>query len=267
MNRTRRAALAAVIVTATAGSFAGVATAMPAGIQSESAPDCVSCSSAAPQATQRAASGVGRWGSGTEMSEGPGWRAGAGPGSPAARGGGYGMGRGQGRWSQGTGQGQGGPSGDHADLPPAVAGAEITANVEDQLQYLVEEEKLAGDIYALAQSLYGDRVFSNIARSEDHHAEEVGVLLDRYDVTDPTAGRAAGTFADTSLQAIYNKLAAQVRTSREEAVQAGILIEETDIADLKELLTEGQLPADVTAVAENLLAGSQRHLAAFQRQS
>lgn len=52
--------------------------------------------------------------------------------------------------------------------------------------------------------------------------------------------------------------------SRDQAVQAGILVEVADIADLKDALTM-KAPSDVRTVLGNLLAGSQRHLAAFQR--
>lgn len=171
------------------------------------------------------------------------------------------------RSSEAPGAGVGPGSGDHADLPPAVPGATVTEEVVGQLTYLIEEEKLAGDVYALGESLHGARVFSNISRAEDNHAEEVRVLLDRYDVPDPTVGAAAGVFTDPDLQALYDTLADQVRASWSDAVAAGILTEETDIAGLQVLLDEGDLPADVSAVAENLLAGSRRHLAAFQRQA
>ena len=50
----------------------------------------------------------------------------------------------------------------------------------------------------------------------------------------------------------------------QQAVQVGVEVEVTDIEDLEAAL-ELEAPADVTAVLENLLAGSQRHLAAFQR--
>ncbi len=197
----------------------------------------------------------------------------------ARGGGGQGNGGGHGNESAGGGQGMGNGNGngsgahtgtegaEHAeDLPAAVPGAEVTAATRQQLLYLVEEEKLAGDVYELATATYGARVFTNIARAEDTHADEVRVLLDRYAIEDPTVGAAAGEFTDQELQDLYDQLAPQVTSSWAEAVAAGILIEQTDIADLQELLAE-DLPADVQAVAENLLAGSQRHLAAFQRQA
>lgn len=92
----------------------------------------------------------------------------------------------------------------------------------------------------------------------------VRVLLDRYDVADPTAGAASGTFVDDELQALYNDLAAQVRSSRDAALDAGVAIEKADIEDLQHAQAL-DAPADVDRVLANLMAGSRNHLAAFQR--
>lgn len=244
MNRTRRAALAVILVTATTASITGVASAAPSGVLSAE---------------------PGRTGYSAITGQ-----SGQGSGSGQALGSRNGQGRGQGWAGSGTRKGAGvrlgGSTADHSDLPAPVPGATITRTVKNELRYLVEEEKLAGDIYALAKSLYGDRVFANIARAEDSHADQVRLLLERYEVADPTKGRATGTFQDRALQKLYDRLATQVRKSRADAVKAGVLIEKTDIADLKVLLAR-DLPADVEQVAENLLAGSERHLAAFRRQA
>ncbi len=145
-----------------------------------------------------------------------------------------------------------------------VAGATISAAVEKDLQFMVEEEKLARDIYQLAASLYPDRIFTSIAASEARHMSSLRVLLDRYDVADPTAGAASGTFVDDELQALYNDLAAQVRSSRDAALDAGVAIEKADIEDLQHAQAL-DAPADVDRVLANLMAGSRNHLAAFQR--
>jgi hypothetical protein len=132
------------------------------------------------------------------------------------------------------------------------------------LAFMVQEEKLARDVYALAIDGYGDRVFVNINRAESNHMAELQVLLDRYDVTDPTANAALGRFADEELTGMYADLVARVGTDRAGAIDAGIAVETADIADLKDALGLAA-PSDVTGVLENLLAGSERHLAAFQR--
>ena len=197
--------------------------------------------------------------------QGNGWGQGNGLGN--GQGGGYGGGQGNGQGANGTGDhGQGTQREAHAeDIPAAVPGAEISPEVEAQLVFMVQEEKLARDVYTLAMGEYPDaRVFSNISRAESTHMSEVQVLLERYDVADPTKDLAPGVFVENSLKALYDSLADQVETGWAQAVQAGVAVEVTDIEDLEAAL-ELEAPADVTAVLENLLAGSQRHLAAFQR--
>lgn len=132
------------------------------------------------------------------------------------------------------------------------------------LGFMVQEEQLARDVYALAIDEYGDRVFVNINRAESNHMAEVQVLLDRYQVADPTRGAESGDYSDKELSVMYVDLAAQVGTDRAGAIDAGIAVETADIADLKDAL-KLTAPSDVTTVLKNLLAGSQRHLAAFQR--
>jgi hypothetical protein len=151
-----------------------------------------------------------------------------------------------------------------SDIPAAVPNATISAEVADMLAFMLEEEKLARDVYALAIDEYGDRVFVNINRSESNHMAELQVLLNRYDIADPTVGTVPGHYSEEELTAMYADLAAQVDTDRAGAIEAGIAVETADIADLKAAL-ELAAPADVTGVLENLLAGSERHLAAFQR--
>jgi hypothetical protein len=177
-------------------------------------------------------------------------------GGSAGRGAG---GQGLGARGQGSGAAMRG-----SDIPAAVPNATISAEVAGMLAFMVQEEKLARDVYALAIDGYGDRVFVNINRAESNHMAELQVLLDRYDVADPTANSEPGTFSEDELTGMYADLAAQVGTDRAGAIDAGIAVETADIADLKDAL-ELTAPADVTAVLENLLAGSERHLAAFQR--
>lgn len=182
------------------------------------------------------------------------------------RGGGRGLGGAVAKGRRGGttgGQGQQG-SGTHSNIPAAVPGATISTQVEQMLTFMVQEEKLARDVYALAAAKYGDRIFSNIGRSEAAHMAELRVLLDRYGVTDPTATLAAGQFADRELADLYAELAEQVSQGRAQALAAGVAVEQADIADLQQGLRL-DAPADVKAVLGNLLAGSNRHLAAFNR--
>jgi hypothetical protein len=130
--------------------------------------------------------------------------------------------------------------------------------------FMAEEEKMAGDLYEAFYEMYGVRVFTNIASSEDRHADAVRELLEAYDLNDPTVGMAAGEFTLPEVQAMYDDLLAQGSESVEAALAVGVTVEEVDIADLQEAVEGLQAPRAV-AVYQNLLAGSENHLQAFSR--
>jgi len=67
------------------------------------------------------------------------------------------------------------------------------------------------------------------------------------------------------LQKLYDDLVAKGMLSLQDALEVGVLVEETDIADLKEVIA-GNEPAAVDRVLTNLLNASYKHLAAFERQ-
>jgi hypothetical protein len=133
-----------------------------------------------------------------------------------------------------------------------------------QLAYLIEEEKLAHDVYLVLGETWGMKIFTNISASESAHQDAVASLLVAYGIPDPRQDT-VGDFTDADLQTLYDSLIAQGTQSRAAAIDVGIAIEETDIADLTDALDTA--PSDVAKVLERLLAGSQNHLEAFERQS
>ncbi|MEZ5116698.1 MAG: DUF2202 domain-containing protein [Candidatus Nanopelagicales bacterium] len=191
-------------------------------------------------------------GTGVPLADGTG--TGGGPYGPA--GSGRGAGRGQG--GQGFGQGPGNGTGANA-----AAMGTLTATQKADLQFMVEEEKMAGDLYAAFAAKYDSAEFARIAASEDRHMASVQNLLDKYGIADPTDGAKAGVFDNADLQALYNKLLAQGMTSLDDAYDAGVLVEKTDIADLEKDLV-GLTAPDVKRVYTNLLRGSTSHLASFE---
>ena len=88
-------------------------------------------------------------------------------------------------------------------------------------------------------------------------------MLFRSGVPDPAAGKAQGEFTNPVLQNLYHDLIAQGSASPVEALNAGVLVEETDIADLNKALATTQ-KNDIRTVYNNLLQGSMNHLNAFQ---
>lgn len=158
----------------------------------------------------------------------------------------------------------GGSAGAAPLMSPGVAAATPSETAEG-LAFSREEERMARDLYAaLAAAHDGARPMSMITTSEQRHFDAVGRLLTRYGVADPSAGRAAGSFAFPEIQALYDDWLARGTADRAGAHQVGVELEQRDIGDLKRLIAQNP-PADVQTVYTNLLAGSEKHLAAFQR--
>ena len=138
------------------------------------------------------------------------------------------------------------------------------ASLTQLLRFGSEEERMARDLYAAFAARYGDATpFSHIASSEQRHLDAMGTLLTRYAVADPAAGKTAGTYADATIQSLYDHWLAQGNASLAAAYQVGIALEQRDIADLKTAVTK-TTASDVRQVLTNLQRASQHHLAAFQ---
>ncbi|MDP1878346.1 MAG: DUF2202 domain-containing protein [Actinomycetota bacterium] len=171
-----------------------------------------------------------------------------------------GMGQG-GMGQNGTGQGGMGQGAGTAGWVAAPSGT-LTASQRTEVAAMAEEEKLAHDLYvALAAKFPTAYQFSRVARAETAHLNAVRVLMTRYGITDPTAGRAEGDFASSTFQAMYDSLLASATTTAS-ALAAGIAVEKADIADLTTALSTVTAP-DVVQVYTNLRTASQHHLAAF----
>ena len=148
---------------------------------------------------------------------------------------------------------------------PGAAGAALlplTQAEEDQLLFLLEEEKLAGDVYESLFEKWGASAFSNIAVSEQRHMERVLTLVERYGLDAPSTLDARGVFVDEALTSLYAALVTQGNASLQAAYQVGVDIEELDIEDLQILIAETG-HNDILRVADNLLRASQNHLEAF----
>jgi hypothetical protein len=179
---------------------------------------------------------------------------GTGTGTGMGMGGRYGQGTpgaGMGRRGNGTGSGTG----------ITAASGTLTSTQRSQLASMAEEEKLAHDLYVALAAKYPDLYqFSRIANAEAQHLAAIQLLMERYDVADPTSGQAPGEFT-AEFQGTYDALLAGATTSAK-ALAAGIAVERADIADLTADLATVTAP-DVIQVYTNLRAGSERHLAAF----
>jgi hypothetical protein len=155
-----------------------------------------------------------------------------------------------------------GPMVDTAVTSTADQSTTLSATDAEDLLYMRQEEKLAGDVYQVLYDRWGARVFANINRSELTHQSTVADLMAGFGIDDPVAELAPGEFLDPDLQALYDELVERGTASLEEALKVGAYIEELDIADLREKQS-GVTAIDI--VYDRLEQASHNHLRAFVR--
>ncbi len=208
-----------------------------------------------PTATRQAGPGTGVCdGTGIAAGAARGARAGAGAGNAAAPGNASAPGAGAGtahRYGGGTGTGLAGtPSGT------------LTAAQQADLAGMAEEELLAHDLYTAFAAEATSPVFARIADAETQHLAQIRLLLDRYDLTDPSADHTTGTFTDPTIQATYDRLLAEGSASTDAAYAAARTVESADL-QLLGSAAAGLTAPDVQLVYRHLTAATQQHLAAF----
>lgn len=151
-------------------------------------------------------------------------------------------------------------------LISGIKKSELTEKEKLGLLQMREEEKLARDVYTTLGSIWGTRIFSNIASSEQTHTDAIKVLLTKYDIKDPVTSDAVGVFTSKTMQELYNKLTTQGKASLSEALNVGATIEDLDIRDLDVLKNETN-KEDILLTYNNLQKGSRNHMRAFVRAS
>ena len=181
-----------------------------------------------------------------------------------------GGGPGAGGGRQGAGGGQAGSAfaGTNMDTIPI---GEKTDNDIFMMKRMRQEEKLARDVYNTLADMFEDvAVFSNIARAEQKHMDTMLAILQRYNVADRVVGNpGVGLFGDDAVgdefEDMYQTLIAVDPDDLKAALEVGVFIEESDIADLQDAIdtTDEVL---LQTVYGNLKGASTNHLRAFQRQ-
>lgn len=140
----------------------------------------------------------------------------------------------------------------------SLSDAELTS-----LEFMVEEEKVARDVYIQLYSKWGLKPFSNISGSEQQHIDAVSVLLERYEIALPTTLNQVGAFTNQTLQTLHDDLLEQGNVSLIDGLKVGALIEEVDIQDLENALENSVNNEDIIYVYQNLIKGSENHLRAY----
>src|SRR5690554_2978376 len=135
---------------------------------------------------------------------------------------------------------------------------------EEGMLHMREEEKLARDVYLALYEQWGIRTFAQIARSEQRHMEAMAALLAYRQIDAPVSHAAPGEFTIPSMQKLYDELVMQGNESPIQALTVGAMIEDLDIYDLQNLLSQTDDPV-VIRVYSALLQGSKQHMRTFSR--
>lgn len=147
-----------------------------------------------------------------------------------------------------------------------IYGQQTSISTEEinDMKYMVEEEKVAKDVYEYLDENWGLRVFGNIKQSEQRHIDIMENLLNSHKIAYKLSDE-KGVFYNKILQKMYDDLIEKGSKSKHDALQVGKLIEETDIKDLEEAVKNTK-NAYIKQVYTNLLRASQNHLQAFNKQ-
>jgi len=159
-----------------------------------------------------------------------------------------------------AGKGPGGPN----PTPPAPT-EELSQEEVSALQHMLEEEKLARDVYLTLEELWGVGIFGIIADSEQQHMSALVSLCARHGLDTSVAELEPGVFRDAAFQDLYDRLVNAGAANLVSALEVGVFAEELDIFDLRQYLESVENTA-VRLVFQNLLKGSRNHLRAYYAQ-
>ncbi len=147
---------------------------------------------------------------------------------------------------------------------PQQAQATIALSQQEykDLTYMREEEKLARDVYTFLYNQWKLSLFASIAKSEQRHTDRMLMLLQSYNIADPSLNADYGVFKNPHLSGLYKSLIAKGKISVLEALKVGALIEEVDIKDLNTAISQTN-KSNILTSYKNIRNGSYHHLRAF----
>ena len=141
---------------------------------------------------------------------------------------------------------------------------DLSEEERNKLIKMLQEEKLAHDVYVTLGEKWDLQIFFNISNAETKHQQAIETLLTRYNIENPVKEKNIGEFQDEEFTKLYNSLVEQGSRSEIEALKVGATIEDLDINDLDIALSQTN-NQDIKSVYEFLKSGSENHLRAFIR--
>lgn len=140
---------------------------------------------------------------------------------------------------------------------------DLSSQEIQDMKFMLEEEKVARDVYDLLDQQWDMRVFNNIKGSEQRHMDMMENLLNSYKIAYQLSNE-KGIFYNQELQNLYNSLVEKGTKSKYDALEVGKLIEVTDIADLETAIQQAT-ESEIKDVYSKLIFASNNHLKAFNR--
>jgi len=145
----------------------------------------------------------------------------------------------------------------------------LTQAQKDRLFFIHQEEKVARDVYTYLSDMYEDEsTFASIKLAEQRHMDSAQKLCEKYGVNISKVDEDVyGEFFVPYLNDLYKECIDLGEEGLKEALNVGILIEETDIGTLTDTikaLDVKKMPADVISTYETLREGSYNHLESFE---
>ncbi len=148
--------------------------------------------------------------------------------------------------------------------------AQTTANLSEEetkgMLLMLEEEKLARDVYLTLGEKWNSTIFSHISNSEQRHFDKMNALAKQYELQIPASvsNDEHGKFQNEKLQQAYDEMVEIGSVSLENALRIGANIEELDIQDLEEAIAVTE-QEDILKVYSQLKQASEKHLQSFYK--
>lgn len=136
----------------------------------------------------------------------------------------------------------------------------ISAIEKEALLFMLEEEKMARDVYYYLDDEWNRTEFKNIGKSEENHMAAIENLLNLYQVEYEILP--VGAFNNSDLQEAYLVLTELGEENVITALLVGAGIEDLDIYDLENYMSSLNT-SRIIDVFSSLQCGSRNHLRAF----
>jgi hypothetical protein len=130
--------------------------------------------------------------------------------------------------------------------------------------YMLEEERMAMEVYQVFFDKWEHQIFQNISQAEERHFEIMQEMLVEQN---PKMGATiddweTGIYENDVVQNLYDNLVKRGSVSLLDALKVGAEIEELNIADLNSSINQSESQTAI-ATYQSLLNASHNHLRAF----